>query len=380
MKILVVSGIWPPDIGGPASHAPEVAAFLRSRGHDVEVVTTAERRPHDREFRIHWISRRLPKGAIHFRTAAEIARRARGVDVVYTTGMFGRSTAGATLAGTPYVVKLTADPAFERARRRGIVDGTVDEFQRREGSMMVGALRVARDLELRRAAHVLTPSAYLRELALTWGVDPARVSVLPNPAPPVPPLLPREQLRSSLGVSGPTIVFAGRLTAQKSLTVALNALARADGVSFLVVGEGDERAALQRCATEAGVAERVRFFGAQPRERVLELLAAADAMVLSSSWENFPHTVVEALAVGTPVIATDTGGVAEVVRDGENGLLVPPAEPDALGEAICRFFADEHLRARLTSAATTSVADYRPERVFGRLEELLREVTRTLRA
>src|SRR5919204_427097 len=133
MKILVVSGIWPPDVGGPASHAPDVAAFLHGRGHAVEVVTTAAHVPPAEAYPVHWVSRSLPKGVIHVRTAAEVRMRARRADVVYTTGMFGRSAAGATLARRPYVVKLTADPAFERARRRGIVAGTVDEFQRVAG-------------------------------------------------------------------------------------------------------------------------------------------------------------------------------------------------------------------------------------------------------
>src|SRR5205823_5277024 len=107
----------------------------------------------------------------------------QAADVVYTTGMFGRSALGATMARTPYVVKLTADPAFERSRRRGFIEGDVDEFQRSRGGPAVAMLRFARDVELRRAAHVFTPSAYLRELALGWGVRPDRVSVLPNPAP-----------------------------------------------------------------------------------------------------------------------------------------------------------------------------------------------------
>src|SRR5205814_4215245 len=98
MRVLLVSGIWPPDIGGPASHAPDVADFLSSNGHTVEVVTTAAAHPAVRAYPVYWVSRALPKGVIHARTAAEIARRARAADVVYTTGMFGRSATGATLA------------------------------------------------------------------------------------------------------------------------------------------------------------------------------------------------------------------------------------------------------------------------------------------
>jgi len=371
MRVLVVSGIWPPDVGGPASHAPEVAAFLRGRGHEVEVVTTAAAAPAPQPYPVHWLSRSLPKGAIHVRTGLEVARRARAADVVYTTGMFGRSAAGATLARRPYVIKLTADPAFERARRRGMVGGDVDEFQQSAGDGALRVLRLARDAELRGAAHVFTPSAYLRELAVSWGVPAARVSVLPNPSPRLPELPPRDELRARLGMDGPTLAFAGRLTAQKSLGDALAALAANDGVSLLVAGDGDERPALERRAAELGLGERVRFLGPQPRGRVLELFRAADASILSSSWENFPHTVVEALAVGTPVIATSVGGVAEVVRDGENGLLVAPGDVDGLAAAVRRYLADAELRARLRAAAAGSVRDYDPEVVFGQLEQTL---------
>lgn len=371
MRIVVVSGIWPPDVGGPASHAPEVAAFLAARGHAVEAVTTASAPPVPERYPVRFASRRLPVGIRHVRTGLLVRARAARADVVYTTGMFGRSALGATLARTPFVVKLTADPAFERARRRGLWSGSLADFQVGGGGAQATLLRLARDAELARAAHVVCPSAYLRELAVRWGLPADRVSVLPNPAPPLPELPPREELRAALGVEGAVLAFAGRLTAQKSLEVALEALAAVDGVSLLLAGEGPEREPLERRAAELGLDGRVRFLGPRPRAGVLELFRAADASILSSAWENFPHTVVEALAVGTPVLATASGGVAEVVTDGENGLLVPVGDAAALAGAIRRYVGDAELRARLRAAAAPSVARYAPERVYARLEQLL---------
>jgi len=376
VNVLVVSGIWPPDVGGPASHAPEVADYLVGRGHGVEVVTTAAAAPAPTGYRVHWVSRAIPKGLIHARVAALVRRRARQADVVYTTGMFGRSFAGSTAAGRPYVLKLTADPAFERARRRGIVEGDVDAFQRSAHGLRAAALRLARDLELRRAAHVFCPSAYLRDLVLSWGIPAERVSVLPNPYPALPDLRPRDELRASFDLKGRTLAFAGRLSAQKSLDVALAALAEVEDVSLVLAGDGDRRVSLERRAAELGVADRVHFLGAQSRERVLELFRAADASLLSSSWENFPHTVVEALAVGTPVLATRVGGVGEIVHDGENGLLVPAGDRDALAESIRRFFDDDALRERLRAAAAGSVRGFDRDAVFARLERALEEAVR----
>ena len=371
MRVLIVSGIWPPDVGGPASHAPDVAQFLRGRGHEVEVVTTADSPPPARPYPVRAVPRHYRIGVRHVRGAALVRQRASEADVVYTTGMFGRSAAGSTLARKPYVVKLTADPAFERSRRRGIVAGNVDDFQTQGGGATVALLRFARDAELRHAAHVFTPSVYLRDLALTWGVAAERVSVLPNPAPVLGELGQREELRRRFGLNGATLAFAGRLTAQKALGSALEAVAGANGVKLVIAGEGPEREPLEARAGELGIGDRVTFIGAQPRERIIELFHAADAAILSSSWENFPHTVVEALAVGTPVLAMEAGGVSEVVHDGVNGLLVAAGDTAALGEAVRRYFADEGLRERLRSAAAASVDEYAPERVFGELERTL---------
>lgn len=377
MRVLIVSGIWPPDVGGPASHAPDVARFLQERGHEVEVVTTADAPPPARAYPVRAVPRRHRPGVRHVRGAALVRQRARTADVVYTTGMFGRSAFGSLAARTPYVVKLTADPAFERSRRRGLVEGNVDEFQDRGGGAAVALLRFARDVELRHAAHVFTPSAYLRELAIGWGVSPDRVSVLPNPSPILGELPERAELRRRFGLNGSTLAFAGRLTAQKSLERALQAVAGADGVQLVIAGEGPERGSLETQARELGIADRVAFLGALPRERIVELFHAADATILSSSWENFPHTVVEALAVGTPVLAMEAGGVGEVLHDGVNGLVVAAGDTEALTEVVRTYFADDELRTRLRAAAAPSVAAYAPERVFGELEQTLQRVARS---
>jgi glycosyltransferase involved in cell wall biosynthesis len=357
-----VSGIWPPDVGGPATHAPEVAAFLRGRGHAVEVVTTASAPPAPEAYPVHFVSRSLAPGVRHAQGVRLVAARVRHADVVYSTGMFGRSSAGSIAARTPLVVKLTADPAYERARRLGLFDGSLAAFQA-EAGLATLPLRLGRDFDVRRAAHVVTPSAYLRELALGWGAPPDRVTVLPNPAPALTGLRSRDELRAELGFDEPTLVFAGRLTAQKSLAAGIEAARRA-GVELVIAGEGPDRAELERLG-------HARFLGPLPRLGVLELFRAGDAALLPSAWENFPHSVVEALAVGTPVIATRTGGVAEVVRDGENGLLVEPGDVDGLTEAIERFVVDPALVGRLRERAASSVAGYAAESIYGRLEEIL---------
>ena len=370
MKVVVVSGIWPPDPGGPASHAPALADFLAERGHTVEVVTTADSEPAARSYPVTWAERRSPLR--HVRAALLVRAAARGADVVYATSMIRRAAIGSRLARRPLVVKLVSDEVFERATRSGRYVGTLDEFQR-TGRGRTRFLRATRNAALKGARYVFCPSAYLRDVALRWGLDPERVGVLPNPAPPIPPLPERVELRAELELDGNVLVFAGRLGPQKAVGVLLEALGRVPDVSLMIAGDGPERPALERRVGEHRLDERVRFLGTVPRETVLRLFRAADASVLPSAWENFPHTVVEALAVGCPVIATAVGGVPEVVRDGENGLLVPPGDAGALADAIERFFGDASLRERLHGGAAQSVDGYSEVAVFSTIEAELRK-------
>ena len=375
---MIASGIWPPDVGGPASHSPELAEHLRARGYVVEVLTTAAGDPPAAGYPVHWVPRSHPPGVRHLEYAARLASLTRRADVVYVNSVLTRGALGSR---APAVVKLTDDPAYERARRLGLFSGDLDAFQRHRGGVRVRALRRMRDFALRRAARVLCPSRYLSELAVAWGVEAARVTVLENATPELGVLPSREEARTRLGLEGavlnqPLLAFAGRLGPAKALDVALRALARVDGVGLVLAGDGPERARLEALAGELGLSGRVRFAGPLPREDVLGLFRAADAALLSSAWENFPHSVVEALAVGTPVISTAVGGVAEVVQDGVNGLLVPAGDVERLAQAIERLTGDRELRELLAAAAAPSVERLRPEHVYGRLEQILLEASR----
>jgi 4-amino-4-deoxy-L-arabinose transferase-like glycosyltransferase len=268
------------------------------------------------------------------------------------------------------VLKLTTDDGFERCVRLGWFTGDMDEFQHATGAR-IAALRALRNGAIREARIVVCPSTYLAELAEAWGANPRDIVVLPNAGPRTDRLPTKEDARRSLAIEGTVLVFAGRLGRQKALEVALEAIAPLSGVTLLVAGDGPDRPVLEAQAARLGLQSRVRFLGAQPHERVLELLRAADASLLSSDWENLPHSVVESLAVGTPVIATAVGGVPELVQHEVNGLLVPPREPPALTEAIRKFSSDGASRNRLTAKTSSSVAAYAPDRVYGRLAAIL---------
>jgi glycosyltransferase involved in cell wall biosynthesis len=363
MRVVFLTGIWPPDVGGPATHGPDFARFLRERGHDVRVVTMADGEPSERPVPVTAVARGRPFVVRYPAVALAGARLARGADVVYASATYAAAATAAAAARKPLVAKLVSDPAYERARRYGLFAGSLEEFQPASDAR-VALLKRLRTRSLRRASRLVVPSAYLAAIAAGWGLDRRRIEVLVNPAPPPADVAPAP-------LEPGTLVFVGRLTEQKALPVLLDAVGRVDAARLVLVGDGPERERLAELARPLD--GRVTFAGARPRVEVLAQLAGARAAVLSSAWENLPHAAVEALAVGTPVVATAVGGVPEVVHDGENGLLVPPNDAGALAEAIRRIVADDELRARLAAGAQPSVAAIGRDAIYTRLEQILLE-------
>lgn len=217
---------------------------------------------------------------------------------------------------------------------------------------------------------VLACSVAVRDHLIAAGVDPNKVHVQ---YPPVATARFRsaspeaqQAMCHELGLDGgfPIVVCVAGFRHEKrqeDLIRAMPMVRRSFPGSLLVLaGSGWYRENLRAIAQEAGVADMVRFAG--ECEDVPALLAAADVFVLPSSVEPFGMSPVEAMAAGVPVVVTRTGGLAEIVTDGVDGLLVPVHDPDAIAAAIVRICNDPELRAALVTAGRTRALDFDEER------------------
>ena len=170
-------------------------------------------------------------------------------------------------------------------------------------------------------------------------------ATVPNAVGPAPPPAGRAELGLEPGTQ--LVLAVGRLVEQKNHELAIRAIASVPDAVLAIAGDGPLRPHLERVATEEGVEGRVRFLGVRPDARAL--MGAADAIVLSSHWEGLPLSALEALASGTPLVATDVRGLRELVVDDQDALLVPE-EPEALAAALRRVLDDRGLAARLAEA------------------------------
>jgi glycosyltransferase involved in cell wall biosynthesis len=188
----------------------------------------------------------------------------------------------------------------------------------------------------------------------------------------------RRESRSELGLEDEDIllVFVGRVVPIKRLEVLIEALALARGserrLQLAIVGDGEVRPQLERQAADLGIADSVRFLGYKRDLR--PIFAAADVAALSSANEGTPVSLIEAAAAGLPSVATDVGGVSEVVT-GESGILVPPGDAKALADALVSLATDPARRAAMGDAARArALGRYGAERLLGDIDGLYREL------
>lgn len=189
----------------------------------------------------------------------------------------------------------------------------------------------------------------------------------------------RDQIRRGLGVpAGATVIgTVGNLRRAKAYPDFLDAIARLaprhPGLIVLIAGDGPLRAELEARSASLGLGQYLRWLGR--RNDVVEILPAMDVFVLSSRREGFPMAILEAMSAGVPVVATDVGGVREVVRDGETGILLPAGDPVRLSEGIHRMIEDQPAAARMAvRASEVFQRAFTVERMTRSMESLYLEV------
>jgi glycosyltransferase involved in cell wall biosynthesis len=199
-----------------------------------------------------------------------------------------------------------------------------------------------------KVGRFVAPSAFLKRALVAGGIDEARVDVVRNPV-----ALPA----SARGATGPMFLFLGRLTVEKGVRTLLAAATslQATGARIVVCGEGPLEEEVRAAARRLPAAVEFRGFVSKPEAEAL--LREARAVLFPSIWnENGPMALLEAAAWGVPSIASDIGGVPELVLDGETGLTVPPGDATALAAAIDRLAADEQLASSLGASARAAAA------------------------
>lgn len=367
MRVLCLATEYPPAHGyGLGRYSHEHCQALAAAGAEVHVVCNnydaAGDQYLDGAVRVHNVPFLLPFKGYHatadilqgnvtlFTLAAELLRDHGPYDILQAHDWLAASTAHALgeTFGVPLVVTFHDT---ELGKRLG--DLTAEQEY---------VVQIERWL-CERADALCVNSAFLaQELTAAYGVAPERVTVVGggvNPERFHVDVDPRQFKTLFCPPEEPLVLFVGRLTPIKGPQVLLEALPGLLSVlpttRLVLAGDGPLREPLQQRAQELGLADRVRFLGHVRGQPLAALYRAADVLVAPSLYEPLGLVALEGMVCGTPVVAAASGGLAEIVRDGETGVLVPPNDPRALTSAVARLLTDRGLAARLAAEAADRV-------------------------
>lgn len=392
-RILVLTNMYPPHhLGGYELSCRDVMERLTTRGHEIMVLTTTMRvsgveDPPDeraegirRNLAFYWDDHRIIQPS--FRERLETERHNRRIlrqalddakpEVISVWNMGAMSLGLLTTAaqtGIPLVLSVCDEwPVYGP-----FVDAWIRPFVDRPG--LARLVRLATGLpttlpDLGTNAVFLYNSDFIRRrIEKAARIRPGLASVVYTGIDPRDFPIAEQAARQPWRWS---ILYVGRIDDRKGVHVAVDALAALPGEATLdIIGRGDPTylAALRGRVRQLGLDGRVRF-SESPRAELKDHFAAADVVVFPTIWEEpFGLVPVEAMACGTPVIATGTGGSGEFLRDGVNSLHIPPDDAAALAAAIERLADEPGLRERLASAGLETAADLTVDRLADVMEE-----------
>jgi glycosyltransferase involved in cell wall biosynthesis len=341
-----MSGIWPPDIGGPATFNPELVRFLVEQGWEVNVVSRTNNKSSKEDFtgaQVHLISRktnRYLRTLLSFVTSLKLARKS---DLVFDTGLTIEAALVAKLSRKPLVIRLVGDLVWERHRNRS------DKPMVLGGSPPSISLKVLRQIlsrAVKSSSLVISPSNELLEIAKLWA-NGIEICFIPNGVK-----IPEVYIRNNQKLK---VLICSRLVPWKNIDKVLKSLSAVDKQSFelKVVGSGPDRKKLELLANQFDY--RFEFLGDLENPDLHELMLKSDIFIQYSEYEGMSFSVLEAMAAGMTVVAGKCQGNELVIKENINGLLVDTNSEKSLIDAVIVLISDADKRSRLARAARETI-------------------------
>jgi glycosyltransferase involved in cell wall biosynthesis len=294
MRILLATPLYPPDSGGPSTYAKLLVDELPKRGIEVTLVKFGD-------------VRHLPPVVRHVVYFLKLLGSTKDVDIVYALDPVSvglPASLAALFCGKKFLVRIPGDYAWEQGRQRFGVVEELDGFQNKRYNRKVERLRSIQKFVVHRASTIVVPSKYMQGIVMGWVKDGAKVEVIYSSIhQPVAfePLTNRPV--------GFLVLSFGRNVPWKGFEALRTVVARNPNWTL-------------------------KIFSELPHKEAMGWLKAADVYVNNSTYEGLSHQLVEAMALGTPIVATDVGGNPELITSGQNGLLIPPKDDEALYKAL----------------------------------------------
>lgn len=361
MRVLLVSGIYPPDIGGPATNIPSLARYLIDNQNSVEVVTlkNSSRSPENTNWVVHYIKRDQWLLKRFLKTIFVIFKHTKLNDAIFANGLIQETGFVLSLRKRNSIVKVVSDPVWERASNKGETNLSVEDFNHSKLQLTHKLQRMIFTWSLKKFTHITCPSNQLKSIIENWGVNKP-VIIIPN------------GVAVNINVPGNKdldLISVSRLIKLKNLDLLIIA-SKDTNTSLGIVGTGPEEMFLKNLSKSIGA--NVTFFGSIDNNKVPQILNNAKIYINLSDHEGLSFSLLEAMACGLPSIVSDIPGNTAVIRNHENGLIINMKNSSQLTSAIKFLIDSKTLRDQYgKSAVETIYKKYLQSKQLGKMSDLL---------
>ena len=321
MKILITVGIYPPDIGGPASFVPKIAKMLSENEHDVTVICLSDNKFSDDE--IYKVKRILRNQNLLLRwiqTIFTIIKNGRKVDCLFVNGLPMESYVANLFLRKKLVRKIVGDWAWERGRNKGIINESFDDFQENSHNLHLEIAKFSRGWTATKADIVITPSKHLSKVVENWGVQPNKLIIIYNGTKIV------NDDVSNTNQGTVNLITVGRLAPWKNIDTiikSVNLLKQYDmKFKLFIVGSGPLESELKKLVSDLNLSTEVIFTGQKKYTELTKYYENSNIYIQASGYEGLPHVLLEAINYDLSVISTPIGGSNEILQDGKNGYVL----------------------------------------------------------
>jgi glycosyltransferase involved in cell wall biosynthesis len=357
MKILLAAGMYPPDIGGPATYSKLLSDELPKKGIDVFVISFGRVKKYPKIFR-------------HIAYFFLVFVNAFSADIIFaqdTVSVGFPSLCAAKILGKKFYVRVPGDHAWEQAIQRYKITDSIDEFQNKKYGIQVEFLRKIQRITINGAFEVIVPSMYFKRLVSGWIENQDKIHCIYNG-------IDLSCIPETKGeYESKTIISAGRLVPWKGFPTLIKMMHSLPEWKLSIAGDGPMRKELENAIHENNVDDRVFLLGQISRKELIEKIQKSEIFVLNTSFESFSFQIVEAMAAGTPVIATNIGNLAEIIDNDKNGILIAPNDEKAIVSNIIRLSSNPVLRKNIVVEAKEKAKQFSIENTLNNIIELIKK-------
>ena len=332
MNILITVGIFPPDIGGPASFVPKISDFLIENGHNVKIICLSEVGNIHTEDNLDVIrikrSNNLPIRWI--KTIYQIVKNGRRSDLIFVNGLGVESAIANLILQKQLIRKIVGDPVWERAYNKKRTTESFDDFQNNKHSFLIEVQKLLRNWSINSAEIVITPSDHLKSFVSGIGYSKKILKI--NNGVNITDINRANESKADIN-----LIIISRLVVQKNINIVIEAMKLLDNknLKLSIIGEGGEFSKLESAIHDLNLQNQVQLLGKIDNNKISQFLLTADIFIQASNYEGLPHSVLEAINYEVPILSTETGGCKDLLNDGERGFIIPmPPDKKVIAENI----------------------------------------------